>query len=330
MKLQNALKLSLDELRMQMLGVQVLFGFQFQGLFQDGFQALSPSSRWVDGAGMACMIAALTLLIAVPSQHRIVEGGEVTRRIYLVSRKYATNALFPLAAGIGCDLYVATRDQFGLAIGAGFAVLAAVVAMTMWYGLGLGLRRKWHIRGLEIAMERTQTPLYVKLEQMLTEARVILPGAQALLGFQLVVMMTKAFDQLPMTVRMVHLVALASLVLAIILLIAPAAIHRVAFGGAEDPRLHSLGSVIITIALFPLAAGISCDLWVALTRLLGDGAAVLAAAVASFVLLVTFWYLFPLLIRTRDSQRANHTPRHATTSTGARVRRPWPKSVFPF
>ena len=40
MNLQEALKTSLDELRMQMLGVQVLFGFQFQGVFQEGFDAI--------------------------------------------------------------------------------------------------------------------------------------------------------------------------------------------------------------------------------------------------------------------------------------------------
>jgi hypothetical protein len=150
---------------------------------------------------------------------------------------------------------------------------------------------------------------------MLTESRVILPGAQALLGFQLVVMMTKAFDQLPTTVRVVHSIALANLTLAIILLIAPAAIHRVAFGGAEDPRLHSLGSVIITIALFPLAAAISCYLWIALTRLLHDSGVVLAVAIASFVLLVTFWYVLPLVIRIRNPQRASQGPPHATPST---------------
>jgi hypothetical protein len=46
-----------------------------------------------------------------------------------------------------------------------------------------------------------------------------------------------------------HLIALSNIVLAIILLIAPAAIHRLAFEGTDDPQLHALGSRIITIAL---------------------------------------------------------------------------------
>jgi Family of unknown function (DUF6328) len=87
------------------------------------------------------------------------------------------------------------------------------------------------------------------------------------------------------------------LVLAIVLLISPAAIHRVTFGGNDDPRLHSIGSVLIATALFPMAVGLSCDLWVGLTRLLGDGRLVLAGAAAGLVLLLSMWYVVPLVMR---------------------------------
>jgi hypothetical protein len=56
MKLESVLKTSLDELRMQMLGAQVLFGFQLQGLFQDNFEALPMSGRTADAVAMALMI----------------------------------------------------------------------------------------------------------------------------------------------------------------------------------------------------------------------------------------------------------------------------------
>jgi hypothetical protein len=58
MKLDEALKVSLDELRMQMLGAQVLLGFQFQGLFQDNFSAVTACGRLVDAAGLGLMLAA--------------------------------------------------------------------------------------------------------------------------------------------------------------------------------------------------------------------------------------------------------------------------------
>ena len=41
--LDALLKISLDELRMQMLGAQVAFGFQFQSLFQDRFDVSDPA-----------------------------------------------------------------------------------------------------------------------------------------------------------------------------------------------------------------------------------------------------------------------------------------------
>ena len=46
-------------------------------------------------------------------------------------------------------------------------------------------------------MEDEKVPLPKKIDQMLTEARVIVPGAQALLGFQLAVVLTQSFDELP-------------------------------------------------------------------------------------------------------------------------------------
>jgi hypothetical protein len=104
-------------------------------------------------------------------------------------------------------------------------------------------------------------------------------------------------------VRIAHLVGLLCLVLAIVLLIAPAAIHRITFSGNDDPRLHATGSVLIAWALLPLALGLSCDLWVSLMKLFGTSGVAVAGAVAGFALLVSFWYLVPLVIRRRNRGR---------------------------
>jgi hypothetical protein len=306
MKLDDVLKLSLDELRMQMLGAQVLLGFEFQGLFQDGFATLPPWGRAVDAGGLGLMVAAIGLMISVPCQHRLVERGEATVRIYRTSKRYAELALLPLAAGIGCNIFVATIRPFGAAAAVTLALLSFCIAVAAWYFLGIVLRRHWAVHMQEIPMKEEKTPLHTKIEQMLTEARVILPGVQAMLGFQFVVMLTKAFDELPPSVRVVHLVALVSLVVSIVLLISPAAIHRITFGGNDDPRLHSLGSMLVAIALFPLAVGLSCELWVSLTRLLEPRRYALAGAVSGFTLLVSLWYLLPLYLRRRRRGQGIH------------------------
>jgi hypothetical protein len=310
MKLYEALKVSLDELRMQMLGAQVLLGFQFQGLFQDRFNEMTSGARIVAAVGLGLMVVAIALIIAVPCQHRLVERGEATQRIYLESKRYAELALLPMAAGIGCDLLVAMGLPFGWPVSITLAALLFVTAIGLWYVLGLLLRRRWAVRPSEAPMKQSGTPLHDKIEQMLTEGRVILPGVQALLGFQFVVMLSKSFGELPATARILHVVALMSLALTITLLIAPAAVHRITFEGNDDPRLHSLGTNLMTMALLPLICGISCDLWVALTRLFGEGIAPAAGALSGAVLLVGFWYVLPLLLR-----RGAHGPRGRATAT---------------
>jgi hypothetical protein len=53
-------------------------------------------------------------------------------------------------------------------------------------------------RQAELDRSVTETaPLHTRIEQMLTEARVILPGAQALLGFQLAIVLTDTFESCP-------------------------------------------------------------------------------------------------------------------------------------
>jgi hypothetical protein len=93
-------------------------------------------------------------------------------------------------------------------------------------------------------------------------------------------------------------VALMCLALTITLLIAPAAIHRLTFGGNDDPRMHALGSLLMSIALLPLAFGLSCDIWIALTKLFPEhDSLALSGASAAFALLMTLWYLLPLILR---------------------------------
>jgi hypothetical protein len=68
-QLSQRLKTSLDELRMQMLGVQVPFGFQFQSLFQVGFDQATAAERISDGRALATLLASLSVLVCAPASH---------------------------------------------------------------------------------------------------------------------------------------------------------------------------------------------------------------------------------------------------------------------
>ena len=72
MQLERQLKIALDESRLLILGAQVLFGFQFNGIFQEQFKELSSSSRVLVCAGLPLIMIAIALLIAPSMEHRLV------------------------------------------------------------------------------------------------------------------------------------------------------------------------------------------------------------------------------------------------------------------
>jgi hypothetical protein len=295
-KLALIVHTALDEVRMQMLGTQVLFGFALQGAFQESFADVPPLVRGVDAAGLSLLVATLGFLIAGPSQHRLVERGEATPRIFEVAKRFAGTALVPFALALGCNVYVVFARYWGsAAIAAGLA--ATALALAMWFGLGRVLRRFAPHR--ETAVNDEATPLHEKIDQMLTEARVILPGAQALLGFQFIVTMAQAFEKLPPLDRNIHFGALCAVALAVMLLLTPAAVHRLTFEGRDVERFHDIGSVLVTIALLPLALGIALDFYVAAAKMTGNAPLAAVGGALAALLLLTLWFAVPLALRRR-------------------------------
>ena len=97
MSLQRKLKNALDETRLLILGAQVLFGFQFSGMFQEAFADLHLSLRLTACAGLVLIMIAIGLLIAPSMQHRIVERGEDSDRILSATTTLAA----PRAVSVG-------------------------------------------------------------------------------------------------------------------------------------------------------------------------------------------------------------------------------------
>jgi len=147
--------------------------------------------------------------------------------------------------------------------------------------------------------EERETPIDVRVEHMLTEARVLLPGAQALLGFQLAVMLTDAFGELAFGSRIIHVVALCCTCLAVILLMAPAAFHRITFNGENTESFYRLGSALVLAAAVPLGCGIVGDLYVAVEKGLHQPTMAVIVAAVAFAALVSLWLIQPLLLRAK-------------------------------
>lgn len=287
---------ALDEVRMQMLGTQVLFGFQLQGAFQEGFETAPMLVRGVDAAALSLLVVTLGLLVAGPSQHRLVERGEATRRILTVANRFAEMALLTFALALGSDVFIVCERYFGFTGAVSAGASATGLALLLWFGAGRALRQPDREQA---PLPETGTPLHEKIDQMLTEARVILPGAQALLGFQFIVTMAKAFEKLPAAEQAIHFAALAAVALAAMLLLTPAAVHRLAFAGRDAKRFHDIGSGLVTAALAPLAIGIAADFHVAVMKMTGDTTLAATGAALAALLLATLWFAVPLYLRRR-------------------------------
>lgn len=301
-KQDNRVKTALDETRLLILGAQILFGFHLNGAFQKGFPDLALHSRVLHAASFLMMAIAIALLIAPSLQHRLVEQGRASERIIAASAQFAAAALFPFALSLGVDLYIVIGYRFGTPAGVLIGGAFAVAAVAGWYGAEWLLRRP--APGRQTGGDEPDTPIDVRVEHMLTEARVLLPGAQALLGFQLAVMLTEGFGELPAISKIIHVAALCCTCLAVILLIAPASFHRIAFHGQNTDAFHRLGSALVLAAAVPLGGGIVGDLYVAVAKGLESTAAAAGVAFATLVVLMALWLVHPLLLRAQRTRRA--------------------------
>lgn len=308
MALHEKVKTALDETRTQILGAQILLGFQYQVVFQEQFERLPAYAQATDGWALGLMLLTVGLLIAPSAIHRVVERGESTGRFQTLAGRLATTALLPFAMALGLDLAIALGRGFdhvwaGRAAGLAFTLLA----LGGWYGMGALIQQRHG------ASERAKTdaqqnahevaPLHARIEQMLTEGRVILPGAQALLGFQLVIVLTSAFERLPAISRLVHGLALLFVSAAVILLITPAALHRIVWAGEDSETLLRAGGWVTVAALVPLALGMTGDTYVVLARIARSPLLGAMAASAVIMGLLGLWVFWPVALRWRPRAR---------------------------
>jgi DMSO reductase anchor subunit len=310
-KIKDKVRNALDEGRMLVLGAQVLVGFQFRSIFEKGFDSLPVASQALKLAGLGLMLLAIGLLISPSSYHRLVERGEDTHEIHRYTSKMMGFALLPFSLGIGIDLYVATQKIIGWKAGAAAGLLGLLASSSFWYGLGFYMRRE---RAGEIGELRKEsdmedekggqqdekTKLTDKIKHVLTECRVVLPGSQALLGFQFIVILSESFDKLPAASQYVHLACLGLNALTIVLLMTPAAYHRIVERGEETEHFHRFASKLLVAALVPLALGLAGDVYVVVQKVTDS---LLVSVVSALVILAVFWELWFGLTLYRRTQR---------------------------
>jgi hypothetical protein len=295
LKLKDKIRLTLDESRMLVLGAQILLGFQFRVVFEPAFERLPSSSQFLKLAAMVVLLAGIALIMSPGSYHRIVRSGSDAEDVHEFATTVMDFALVPFMLALAIELYVSTGHILGTASGLIGGVSIGLTALLLWYGIGLVARPSTRMKAVEREddMPRAHpTSLKDKIDQALTEARVVLPGAQALLGFQLVTIFMDGFDKLPNASKFIHMISLSLMALTMVFLMTPAAFHRIAAHGEDNARVLTVASGFLIAAMITMPLGISGDVYIVFLKT--TDSIVLARIVAAAVLIFFYalWFGF--------------------------------------
>ncbi|HEV8182082.1 MAG TPA: DUF6328 family protein, partial [Candidatus Angelobacter sp.] len=255
------------------LGGQVLLGFSYRICFEKKFEHISRPAQLAEIAGLAIMTAALGWLIWPAAFHQIAVKGRMTAGLHSFTSKVLDWALLPIALGLALTQYTVASAldlRFAAAIGAG----AGAFALGIWYAWSLAGRprdskRKVHQQLSQQEQEqkqRAEPDLSDRIKKVLLECRMALPGAQAFLGFQFAIVFVQGFEQLPRTWQLIHFASLLATTIATVLLIAPAAYHRIHEAGDDTERFHRVASLLMLAALVFLGPGMAGDLFLVIAN----------------------------------------------------------------
>jgi Family of unknown function (DUF6328) len=298
--LKDKIKLALNESRMLVLGAQIFLGFALRGIFEPAFERLPKSSQNIKLASLLVLLATIACLMAPGSYHRIVRGGSDAEDVHEFATRVMDVALVPFVIALVLEVYVMTGKILGVAGGLWLAALIGGLGAFFWYGLGAINRRS---RKDTTRKERNPavepTKLKDKIDQALTEALVVLPGVQTLLGFQFITMFMDAFEKLPNSLKYLHMAGLGLMAVTMILLMTPAAFHRIAENGEATERLHAIASGFLLASMITLPLGICTDVFIVFRKVTGSTELSTAAAAAVLIVFYGLWFGFTTYRRTR-------------------------------
>ncbi|HEY9732215.1 MAG TPA: DUF6328 family protein [Drouetiella sp.] len=148
------------------------------------------------------------------------------------------------------------------------------------------------------------------IEFILEECRMILPGIQALFGFQLIAVFNERFGHLSHLDKEVHLAAIFFTVASIGLLMGPAAYHRLTSPKSMPPELCTVGTRLVWAGMAMLMVSITLDIYLVTKVILESMTVGIISGGIVFLFLSLIWYIYPLVNRKVHHE---HHPEGTTT-----------------
>lgn len=136
-------------------------------------------------------------------------------------------------------------------------------------------------------------PLSKSVEMLLDECRMVLPGIQALFGFQLIAVFNEGFAaKLAPGEQRLHLLATGLVAIAVALIMAPAALHRQTGAQHVSERFIRTSSRLLVCSMLPLALAICLDFYL-VAHLILESTWSAALGAALFAVFMGLWFGLP-------------------------------------
>jgi hypothetical protein len=137
-------------------------------------------------------------------------------------------------------------------------------------------------------------PLVEAITHLLEECRMVLPGVQALFGFQLIAVFNSGFaEKLSSGEQRLHLLALGMVAVSIALLMTPAAYHRQTSPLQATEKFITLASRLLLGAMAPLIVGIGLEFYIIARVILANPLTSAGLASALVCVFSGLWFVFP-------------------------------------
>jgi hypothetical protein len=137
----------LQELRVALPGVQVLFAFLLAVPFQQHFTSITPFEKRVYFATLLCTAISAALLISPSAYHRMTFRFQQKRQLVFLANRLAIAGLAFLALAMTGAVTLITDVLFGAVATVCFGVGAAAMFAALWFALPL--RRRFELMARE-------------------------------------------------------------------------------------------------------------------------------------------------------------------------------------
>lgn len=147
-------------------------------------------------------------------------------------------------------------------------------------------------------MQREEIGLSDALTHLLEESRMVLPGIQALFGFQMIAVFNETFSKkLSLGQQKAHVVAIVLVVVSIALVMTPAVVHRLVEPRLATERFIMVASRLLLAAMVPLALAICIDVSIVTVLVWNEHRVTAFVSIAIGLIFLLSWVLYPRIYR---------------------------------